>query len=160
MDHHVAHVATVRPAVLEPGSPAQIEADVRLAQRAAAMVEQDARPLVRYLQNLRNGEAWARWLPDEPKTWRRFCEEALGYEAAFLSEIEDGVAVLERDGRQGPITANDARKAALKQHRRPSMQEQDKGNNYYLYSPPRRGTDPVYLRARLERDHHATGRND
>lgn len=92
-----------------PGTPERNAATIANARDWAQYVENDARPLVRSCRELRQVRAWETWLTDEPKTWERFCQEALGYDADFIAEIEDGVAILEERGHTGPIPLADIR---------------------------------------------------
>lgn len=99
----------VVPRAMEPGSPEQIAADIEVARKSAGYVDDDARPLVRCYRALRDSKAHEKWQADKPRTWEQFCREALGYEAAFLEEIEEGVSILEGEGHNGAISKEQAR---------------------------------------------------
>jgi hypothetical protein len=101
-------VNVIVPEVTVTGSPKNINSSINVAKYRAASVDHDARPLAYCYRELREGQAHLKWLKDEPRTWERFCAEALGYDAAFLDAVEAGVSVLEGDGIAGRIPGADA----------------------------------------------------
>jgi hypothetical protein len=84
----------------------------------------------------------------------------LGYAAAFLAEIEDGVTILEGQGHQGAIPAQTALAVARAKAEGEPLSHQDAGalggrgnkasNNITGFSD--RGTSATYLARRLKRD--------
>lgn len=144
--------APVVPKASVIGSPEQIDAAVVVAREYAAHVEHDARPLARSYRRLREGGAHLKWLKDEPRTWERFCREALGYEVGFLGPVEAGVRALEGGGYDGPIPRQRAIEEAERLGAAPKSGEI--GRNRRATSTPNRnrGTVAAYNARRLRRD--------
>lgn len=135
------------------GSPEQIAAAVVVAREYAAHVDHDARPLARSYRRLRDGEAHLTWLKGKDKSWERFCQEALGYEAAFLDEIEDGVRVLEGEGYDDRIPAQ--RAIAVAESLGEAPKSGDIGNSRRVNHTPTTGRGSggaAYNARRLKRD--------
>ena len=141
----------VVPDVCVPGTSDWLAATVSNARHYATYAEQNVRPLVERCRELRQQEAWLPYFTDDPKTWERFCVEALGYEAAFLAELESGVAILEQRGHTGDISSKLATETYTLYQHGEIGNGRSRGNNI-TSTLEQRGTDRIYTRARLRRD--------
>lgn len=141
-----------------PSTPENIKAVLENAKHYARFVEQDARPLVRFCRKLRSYDtpAWETYFDDEPRTWERMCREVIGYDPAFLEEIEAGVAILEAEGLAVPLVkalevAKRAKQAEpLAKHGGERNGEEEAGEQG-SHTTLHRGSQ--YLTRRVARDH-------
>jgi hypothetical protein len=92
----------IRPKGTEEGSYEWMSTTANLARHWASNSDRDARQLVKYLRDLKNHN-W-RQLILGADNWDHFCREILGYEPEFIQEMEEGVAILERQGHEGTIS--------------------------------------------------------
>jgi len=128
------------------GSRAWADTLVSNGRKYADFTEKDVRPLVERYRKLKEHEAWKIWLPDEPKTPERFCEEAFGYSMEFLETMDKGVQVLDSHGHDGPVSKREALQALA-----PAPDHVGRGHRSDQITP-NRGTGQTYIVRRLKRD--------
>lgn len=131
------------------GSRAWADTLVSNGRKYADFTEKDVRPLVERYRKLKEHEAWNVWLPDEPRTLERFCQEAFGYSMEFLETMDRGVHVLDTQGHEGAISKREALVAAPQA--RPSAGRPPK-NADDISIPRAHGTSATYIVRRLKRD--------
>lgn len=88
----------VEPAVCDPQSEQSLTALITLASDSANWTERDARYFIDKIEQLEAAATWPRKLKGEPKTWKRFCDEVLGYDAGYVEKIREGLSFLENVG--------------------------------------------------------------
>lgn len=96
----------VEPLGCDPDSDVAIDALVKLVVQCSQDTEREAKPLVEFLAKLEKSD-WQRRLDGE-KTWERFCDEILGYDAQFYDDVRHGVEILGKDA-----TVGEARQASV-----------------------------------------------
>lgn len=106
-------VEVIVPKGTVPGSIEWMKTTAKLAKSWANRANGDVRELVRYLRDLK-GHDW-RPLVGGVDDWPRLCREVLDSHPTFLAQMEAGVAALEGQGHQGPITVEQAQEASKAQ---------------------------------------------
>ncbi len=86
----MAHTV-IRPKGTEEGCREWMETTAELAKSWAKRAEGNVKELVKYLRDLRSHD-WTQ-LTGGVKDWDKLCRDVLGYEPAFLQEMEAGVEV-------------------------------------------------------------------
>jgi hypothetical protein len=99
-------VSVYRPPYTIEGSPEWAERAIRWSRNTLKSIQGDAKP---FAQNLRGFRIWCE---AQGKTWAAFCREDLDADPAWVEKIEEGVAVLEGRGHEGPISNGAAVDAA------------------------------------------------
>ena len=92
----------VEPEVCDPYSDASLDTLIDLASSSADWTERDARYLIDKVDQLLQARTWPKRLEGKPKTWERFCADVLGYEAQYIENVGEDIAILERQGIQDP----------------------------------------------------------
>lgn len=88
----------VEPAGTDSQSDVSLAALIKLASASAGWTERNARYLIDKIEQLEAAATWHRKIEGEPKTWERFCQEVLGYDAGYVEKIREGLELLEADG--------------------------------------------------------------
>ena len=137
----------------------------RRLESIAAMAERECSDLASYVEAIREGDLWLKLADD----WETLCLEYFRRPAQFVDNVVVGVRALREQGHQGPITSEEATKAAVAIARRQTdpaspefvkrgrdrKSEGIKVSNTYFYrksSPKERNSKPGTLR-RLARSH-------
>jgi hypothetical protein len=143
----------VAPKITIPRTPEWLRWRLDGARQGAVQIATDSRPFIHSIRELQEHKAWELYFDDEPKTWERFCAEAIKAEPAFVAMIDEGVKVLEDRKHQGPITERQAIEAAEAAKPNPKHGEIGNGRASRGYNvTPTRGNSPSYLAARIARD--------
>lgn len=87
----------VEPAGLDPRSPESLASLIKLASHSGQNVGRSARYLLDKITQLQDAGTWPSALPDEPRTWERFCTDVLGYPGEYVEKMREGIAVLDGD---------------------------------------------------------------
>jgi len=140
----------VVPKVTLPGTNEWLKWHLDGVRQGALQIAADSRPFIHSVRELQEHRAWELYFDDEPKTWERFCSEAIKAEPAFVAIIDEGVKVLEERKHQGPITKQMAIDAAKKPKQLNDNGEKGKDSYYNIIA--RQGTSRDYLAARIARD--------
>lgn len=92
------HRTIVMPAVCDPQSDDSLDTLIGLASDSADWTERDARYLIDKIDQILEANTWPRRIDGEPKTWDRFCDVVLGYDAGYIQKIREGLEALEKAG--------------------------------------------------------------
>jgi hypothetical protein len=136
------------------------------ASSSAGWTENDARYLLDKINKLKKAGTWPSRLEGKPKTWERFCSEVLGYDAAYIQKIAEGVAVLEAQGVHAPTVRQAVDAATRAEVAKPQRTNSEGKLGNKNASKVRNDVDNVkvvsqggnnadYLTARIARDHPA-----
>ena len=81
----------------------------RRLESIAAMAERECSDLASYVEAIREGDLWLKLADD----WETLCLEYFRRPAQFVDNVVVGVRALREQGHQGPITSEEATKAAV-----------------------------------------------
>ena len=81
----------------------------RRLESIAAMAERECSDLASYVEAIREGDLWLKLADD----WETLCLEYFRRPAQFVDNVVVGVRALRDQGHQGPITSEEATKAAV-----------------------------------------------
>lgn len=162
---------TVELEMFKPGTKSWLDSKVDFSNSTIRFLDTDARHFYRVAKELIEHKAWELYFDDEPKTWERLLQEAIGVEdlAETLSVIQ-GVELALRSGVVGPIPASLALSITKRTQQALADKEREQrklgkvgnptGNNQYS-EVERKGSDSYnsrldrgadYLLDRIERD--------
>jgi len=142
----------VVPKVTIPGSAEWLKWHLDGVRQGALQIAADSRPFIHSVRELQEHKAWELYFDNEPKTWERFCAEAIKAEPAFVAIIDEGVKVLEERKHQGPITERQAIEAAKSAKALPRNGEVGNGRSSPSDRRATYGETSSYLAARIARD--------
>jgi hypothetical protein len=143
----------VVPKVTVPGSAEWLKWHLDGVRQGALQIAADSRPFIHSVRELQEHKAWELYFDNEPKTWERFCAEAIKAEPAFVAIIDEGVKVLEERKHQGPITDKMAIAAAASAKPNPKNGAIGNGRKSSSdYVRPTFGNNSSYLASRIARD--------
>jgi hypothetical protein len=144
---------TVVPAVCDPGSDKSLDTLIGLARDRIKWLDRDADYFLDKVDRIREAGTWPKAIPFGEPTWDRFCEEVLGFGAAFIDRIREGKEILASRGVATP-TAHQALTVAERAADplplgEPGRPAKDEGPGS---KPIGKRRDTEYLTARIARD--------
>lgn len=149
--------------MFKPGTESWLESKVDFSHNTMIYLNRDARHFYRVAQELIEHKAWELYFDDEPKTWERFLQEAVGVKNLEETlQILSGVESALRAGVIGPIPAALAKSMyegtqAIAETAKPAMKhggdrtKTEQGDNCNL--DKHRGNSAEYLASVIARDH-------
>lgn len=152
----MAKRTTVEPTGLDPRSPESLASLIKLATNSGQNVGMSARYLLDKIDQLQAAGTWPTSLPDEPRTWERFCTDVLGYPGEYVEKMREGVAILVgKPSVAEAVTAAEAmrRKVADTQALQPHGTNQHSTTEELVFTNSSdHGNTKQYQIARLKRD--------
>jgi hypothetical protein len=85
------------PTVCDPTTDESLDCLIDLAKTSADWTKRKAGYFLNKIDKILAAGVWKRRLGNGPKTWERFCRDALGFEAEFVEIIRRGVAILQTE---------------------------------------------------------------
>jgi hypothetical protein len=142
----------VAPKVTIPRTPEWLQWHLKGVRQGALQIASDSKPFIHSIRDLHEHRAWEIYFKDEPKTWERFCVEAIKTEPQFVALLDEGVRIIEAENHQGPIPRDRALAAATSAKPLAKHGEIGNGRSRGSISISTGKRDADYLTARIARD--------